>query len=63
VPTPARQAIITVSVWSDDDDPSSPPMARFITSSGGGRPVRAGYACGIDDICESVLAFLIVHFS
>lgn len=63
MPTPSRHAIITVSVWNDEDDPTLPPTARFLTSADGGRPVRAGYAQGIDDICESVLAFLIMHFS
>jgi len=62
VPAP-RNAIITVSVWSNNDDPSSPPVARLLTSYGGGRPMRAGYAHGIDEISEAVLAFLIMHFS
>jgi hypothetical protein len=61
---PARQAIITVSVWREDpDDESSPLMARLLTSYAGGEPIRAGSACGVDDICDSVRAFLILHFS
>lgn len=63
MPPATRNAIITVSVWSDEEDPSTPPVARLLTSYGGGRPMRAGYAQGIDEICEAVLAFLIMHFS
>ena len=63
MPTTTREAIITVTVWSDSDDPSSPPLARFLTSHDGGEPEAAGYARGIDQICESVLAFLLLHFA
>jgi hypothetical protein len=63
VPEALRQAIITISVWNDTDDPSTPPTARFLTSSEGGEPVFAGYAQGIEAIADSVLAFLIIHFS
>ena len=55
-------AVITVSVWRDGL-PESPLMARLLTSQDGSRPQYAAMASGIDAICDSVRAFLIMNFS